>query len=104
MYEKNNQGRVARSMKDFEQFVNTYSLLDSFLMNTKFTWTNGETPPIIYRLDIFLVSNCWEDLYPHFIQETLSKIASDHWPILLNARKINYGAISFWFENMWVCW
>lgn len=49
----------------------------------------------------FLISNCWEDLYPHFYQEALPKITSDHWSILLSCSKKDLGAAPFRFENMW---
>lgn len=53
------------------------------------------------RLDRFLVSNEWEDLYPQFMQEALPKITSDYWPTLLTTTHLQYGSGPFRFENMW---
>lgn len=101
IHEKNVTSRVTRNMQDFGSFVNECALQDSPLLNAKFTWTNGCDPPTLCKLDRFLVSNDWEDLYPRFFQEGISKIASDHWPIMLNTSKLNWGPSPFRFENMW---
>lgn len=89
-------------MKDFNQWVNQCNLRNSPLLNAKYTWSDGKEFSFLSWLDRFIVSNCWEEVYPHFMQEVIPKIASDHWPILLNTSKINYGPIPFRLENMWV--
>lgn len=88
-------------MSDFNQLVNQCDFRDSPLLNAKYIWSDGKENPLFSRLDRFLVSNCWEEVYPHYTQEAILKIASDHWPILLNTSKINYGPIPFRFENTW---
>lgn len=60
-YEKNKQNRITRSMQDFEEFVSCNGLWDGPWPNGKYTWTNGQT---FCRLDRFLVSSCWEEVYP----------------------------------------
>lgn len=84
-YEKNRPGHITRSMRDFNSLVNQCDLRDFPLLNAKFTWIDGKSNPLLSRLDRFLVSNCWEEVYPHFIQEAIPKIASDHRPIMLNS-------------------
>lgn len=51
-----------------------YYLKDYPLTNTSLTWKNGQEPTMS-RLDRFLVTNCWEDLHPHFVQETLPPLS-----------------------------
>lgn len=86
-------------MRDFNSFIHSQGLWDSPLLNASFTWTNSQDSPTMSRLDRFLISNCWEDLYSHFIQEALPKIVSDHWLILLYCSK-EFGVAPFRFENM----
>lgn len=93
---------ITRSMRDFNSFINLFDLCDSSLLNAKFKWTDGKEIPILSRLDRFLVSNGWEEVYLHFTQEEIPKIVFDHWPIMLKTPKVNYGPIPFHFENMWV--
>lgn len=72
------------------------------MINARFTWTNGQENPTMCRLDRFLVSNCWEDHFPQFIQVSLLKVALDHWPIILNTSTCNYIPSLFRYENMWI--
>lgn len=100
-YKKNRPSCITCSMRDFNQWVNQCDLRDSPLLNAKYTWSDGKEFPLLSRLDRFMVSNCWEEVYPYFTLEVIPKITSDHW-ILLNTFKINYSLILFRFENMWV--
>lgn len=75
VHEKNNQTCITRSMRDFGEFINSCSLRDCPLRNAKFTWTNGQSN---LRLDRFLISPEWEELYPCYSQEGISKIVFDH--------------------------
>lgn len=102
MHEKNRPNRITHGMREFNDVINQCDLRDSPLLKAKFTWTDGKDNPLLSWLDRFLMSNCWEEVYPHFTQEVIPKIASDHWPIMINTAKVNYGPISFRFENMWV--
>lgn len=88
-------------MWDFAFFVNECSLRDCPFQNAKFTWMNGRDPRTVNKLDRFLVSNEWEELYSRFIQECILKIVYDHWPIMLNTLKMRWGTSPFKFENMW---
>lgn len=99
--EKNPLGRITRSMEDFANFLSEVNLCDCPLSNASFTWTNGKTPLILSRLDRFLVSGDWEDMYPHYFQEVRTKITSDHWPVVLQTNAYSYGPKPFRFENMW---
>lgn len=102
MHEKNRPCNITRSMREFNEFINQCDLRDTPMINAKFTWADGKDNPLLSRLDRFLTSNCWEEVYPQFTQKAIPKIASDHWPIMLNTTKVNYGLIPFCFKNMWV--
>lgn len=102
IHEKSRPSNIMHSMRDFNNFINQCDLCDSSLSNAKFMWTDGKENPLLSRLDRFLVSNCWKEVYPHFFQEAFLKIISDHWLIMIDTSKVNYGPIPFCFENMWV--
>lgn len=99
--EKMPMGKITRSMRDFENFVLEAKLCDCPSSNASFTWTNGQTPSILSRLDKFLVSRDWEEMYPHYFQEVRTKITYDHWSVVLQANNRSYGPKLFRFENMW---
>lgn len=56
--EKSPASRMTRSMKDFGAFIHHNSLRNNPLVNGQFTWTNRQEPPIMSRLDRFIVSPC----------------------------------------------
>ncbi|RVW66273.1 hypothetical protein CK203_065986 [Vitis vinifera] len=77
-------------------------LLDPPLRNASFTWSNMQESPVCKRLDRFLYSNEWGQLFPQGIQETLIRRTSDHWPIALDTNPFTWGPTPFRFENMWL--
>ena len=53
------------------------------------------------RLDRFLVTDDWDDLFDRFIQNILPKLTSDHSPVLLEGGGLNSrGPLPFIFENI----
>lgn len=78
-----------------------------------FTWSNYQSPPLLSRLDSFLISSDWLDLFPKVRQIDLHKLISDyclilHKPtsdyclILLDTKCERWGPASFRFELMWL--
>lgn len=53
------------------------------------------------RLDRFLVSNDWLDLYPE-VKLALPKPSSDLCPVLLDSNRDRWGPAPFQFELMWL--
>ncbi|RVW72586.1 hypothetical protein CK203_060085 [Vitis vinifera] len=94
--------RLTSSMRDFDNFIRESELLDPPLRNASFTWSNMQESPVCKRLDRFLYSNEWGQLFPQGIQETLIRRISDHWPIALDTNPFMWGPTPFRFENMWL--
>lgn len=90
-----------QSMHDFSEFIQNGECRDNPLSNAKFTCTSGLENPILCWLDRFIVTGDREDLCPHYFQEALPKVTSNHWPIMLNTAKLSFGPKPFRFENMW---
>ncbi|RVW69351.1 Transposon TX1 uncharacterized 149 kDa protein [Vitis vinifera] len=100
--EKLGGSRLTSSMRDFDSFIRESELLDPPLRNASFTWSNMQESPVCKRLDRFLYSNEWGQLFPQGIQETLIRRTSDHWPIALDTNPFMWGPTPFRFENMWL--
>lgn len=49
----------------------------------RFTWTNCQQPPLLIRLDRFLVTEDWKAHCPALLQVRLKRPISNHTPILL---------------------
>ena len=86
-------------MKDFDLFINETNLRDPSIGNVEFTWTNGR---VHSRLDRFIFTMGWEDLFPTVRQGALVRIESDHFPIILDTNPFKWGPSPFRFENMWL--
>jgi hypothetical protein len=54
------------------------------------------------RIDRFLISSDWEDMYPDVVQKLLPRPLSDHFPLLLEVGSVVRGKSPFRFENMWL--
>ena len=89
-------------MKNFDSFMRECELLDPPLQNASFTWSNLQESPVCKRLDRFLYSNEWGQLFPQGLQEALLRRTSDHWPIVLDTNPFMRGSTPFRFENMWL--
>ena len=75
--------RLTPSMKDFDDFIRDCELIDSPLRNAPFTSSNMQEHPVCKRLDRFMYSNEWEQLFTQSLQEVLPRWTSNHWPIVL---------------------
>ncbi|KAJ9678120.1 hypothetical protein PVL29_022881 [Vitis rotundifolia] len=93
---------LTSSMKDFDDFIRENELIDPPLRRAPFTWSNMQEHPVCKRLDRFLYSNEWEQLFPQSLQEVLLRWTSDHWPIVLETNPFKWGPTPFRFENMWL--
>jgi hypothetical protein len=56
----------------------------------------------VWSIDRFLVSQDWEVRFPLVSQKRLSRLYSDHFPILLDCGGVSRGSRAFKFENMWL--
>ena len=67
-----------------------------------FTWSRSEDELVCSRLDGFLVSADWEELFLDMFQKRLPRPISDHFPICLETTRLERGRTPFKFENMWL--
>lgn len=71
----------SQGMADFSDLILNLDLVDLPLVGGNYTWSNDRT---WFRLDRFLISSFLEALFLNTRQKHLSKICSDHYPILLD--------------------
>ena len=71
-------------MKLFNDFIEKFDLRDLHRGGGKFTWTNKQTNPIQSNIDRVLISTEWEEKYPMATLSAMTRIGSDHTPLLLD--------------------
>lgn len=76
--EKNRQANLPRSSHIFNSVINTANLREIFMSGGMFTWTNNQNPPILVKLDRFLMSSSWEDMFPLVTVKKVVRDISDH--------------------------
>ena len=94
--------RITLNMRRFDELIRELELFDPPLRNASFTWSNLQDVPICKRLDIFLFTFEWDNLFPHRTQEALPRWTSDHNPICLDTNPFKWGPTPFRFEKMWL--
>ena len=82
--------------------VDDLELLDLPLQRVVFSWSEGRNNQSWARLDRFLVTQSWLDLFRGVVQSRLPRPTSDHFPILLKGGGLSRGPSPFRFENMWL--
>ena len=70
--------------------------------NAQFTWSNFRQIPICCRLDRFLISVGFSEIFSYLKQEAVVRYISDHSPVFLTTIPPSWGPTPFCFENMWL--
>ena len=91
--------RLRPASLEFSECIFDLNLIDLPLVGGGATWSNNQSWS---RLDRFLISPEFESHFPDIWQTRLARLASDHWPILLDCGGIRSGKRYFKFENMWL--
>lgn len=83
-----------RDIRQFDDFISNTNLVDLPLHGRKYTWyrSNGSCKS---RLDRFLVNNVWLNRWPNSVQRGLPRLVSDHCPITLETRVVDWGPKPF---------
>lgn len=87
----------------FNPFIEKNNLREIQRSGARFTWTNKQLISIQSNIDRVLCTIEWEQFFPLCTVGTLTRIGSDHWPVVLvdgDHYKVNKRI--FKFENQWV--
>lgn len=75
----------AQDRDAFNSIINEMALLDNFLVDQRFTWSNMRKNPYLAKLDRVLVSYTWEARFRFANAYSIPKPTSDHDPIYLDS-------------------
>jgi len=89
--------------REFINFIQNNGLIDLGFVGPRYTWCNNRSGSarVWKRLDrCYAISN-WLTLYSDHTVRHLSRIASDHYPILLSIDHFFQGSRPFRYEKFW---
>lgn len=92
------------AFQDFLYFLNSNSLVDLGFTGNCFTWCNNRfgTARVWKRIDKAFANLNWLQVHPDFFVKHLSRIASDHCPLLLSTDTAVLSNPPFRFEKFWL--
>ncbi|GKV01295.1 hypothetical protein SLEP1_g13859 [Rubroshorea leprosula] len=90
---------VLREMREFDCFIHDAGLVDLPLVGRKYTWYNSNSQ-YMSRIDRYLLFEEWLMKWSNVKQWRLRRTVSDHCPILLKDKKINWGPKPFKFFDI----
>jgi endonuclease/exonuclease/phosphatase family metal-dependent hydrolase len=73
-----------RLVDAFNNFIEKHNLREIHRGGARFTWTNKQETLIQSNLDRVIVSTNWETKFPLSSLTTLTRIRSDHCPLMLD--------------------
>lgn len=102
--ERNWAVRTTTGMELFCEFVDSNDLINLPITGARYTWSNFQNQPSLSKLDRFLISVEWDDLFSPSSVHALPRLGSDHMPIMPKGRETLtwHGHLPFKFQNMWL--
>ena len=68
----------------FNDFIGNHCLREVTRVGSRYTWTNKQLSPVQANLDRFFMTSDWEDKFPLCLAWGLTRVGSDHAPIILD--------------------
>ena len=92
------------AMSDFNDFIDSTSLLEMATTSSEFTWSNmSQSRPILCRLDCTLISPNCISLFPDCVTHVGPRLLSDHCLLTIQFGSERHRAKSqFKFYNKWI--
>jgi hypothetical protein len=89
-------------VRHFNDVVAALALRELHRVGARFTWTNNQSSPIRSVLDRVFVSPAWEQLFPLCSLQAITRIGSDHTPLILDDGDKGIKRSSrFFFQTWW---
>ncbi|CAN0929910.1 hypothetical protein LINGRAHAP2_LOCUS37332 [Linum grandiflorum] len=95
-------GRSRTEMNLLNDFIADEELIDLPLSGGSFTWTNFQQQPTLSRLDRVLINSAWESKYIDCTVQVLTRVCSDHNPLLIATSQLGAVRRPWRFELMWL--
>ena len=86
-------------VEDFQNFINKLQLIEIPAKNGWFTWYSGKAKS---KLDRLLVNVDWITAFPSLQVSIQKRGISDHCPLLILSKEVNWGPRPFRFQNCWL--
>jgi exonuclease III len=83
-FEKNKETRRNRWSSMFNAIINSHDLREIDMSGGQYTWSNNHINPTLEKLDRFLMTADWEDMFPLTTVHKIARDVSDHNPIILD--------------------
>lgn len=77
-------------MTEFSEWINDMELVDPHLFGGSYIWRRSENYESASRIDRFLYSSQWKELYLHIKQSVIPKLGSDNNPIMLTLGDMDF--------------
>lgn len=88
-------------MEDFNDFIGEAKLIDLPLHGGRFTWYKPNEQ-CKSRLDRMMINCEWEVEWPASFHIGIQRSVSDHCPLILETKSVDWGAKPFRFINAWL--
>lgn len=103
MDDKNNSNVDLQLMERFNDFIDSFHLRELRKCGGHYTWTNKLLNPVMVNLDRVLVSNSWDTRFPIAMVTVLTRVGSDHCPLVLDTGEgVPNKSIILRFEKAWL--
>ncbi|XP_071685197.1 uncharacterized protein [Lolium perenne] len=90
-------------VRQFNDTIASLSLRELNRTGARFTWTNKQLSPIRSVLDRVFVSPSWETLFPLCSLTAVTRVGSDHCPLLLDDGEQGiHRPARFFFQSWWL--
>lgn len=80
--DKNNCNFNSAEANHFNDLINSLGLIEIPLIDRAYTWSNRRAEPTLVRLDRCFVNVHWDAVFPNTTMSSLTRLASDHVPLL----------------------
>lgn len=100
---KNNNNINMGLVRSFNKFIEEGQFREIRRAGSRYTWTNKQDDPILVNLDRILVPPSWELKNPLANARSITRVGSDHSPIILDdGEKMPCRQKNFFFEKQWL--
>ncbi|KAJ1271692.1 hypothetical protein BS78_06G145400 [Paspalum vaginatum] len=89
--DKNNENLDKGLMDAFNEFIGVNSLREIKRSGSRFSWTNKQLDPVLVNL--ILVSIEWEERFPLCMSWTMTRVRSDHNPVVFESGELGEKAL-----------
>jgi exonuclease III len=99
--EKNKGSINRRVMRQFNHTIDYLQLLELDLNSKLYTWSNEQDNPTMTRIDIFLATTEWPDMFPQADLQAIGTMTLDHYPLVMQGCSDFSFYRGFRFEAFW---